>query len=544
MSPFCPSGVEDELHHRVTKRTARPPVSQLLLDSARRERGAFLFSIHLALLSLLVAAPAFAEGRRFGLVVGENRGLAAEEQLRFAESDARRVKEALVDVGGFSAQDVTAVTGADATALRTALTRLREAMGPGPHDRLVIYVSSHSGDGMLHLAGTELPLQELVDFMKTAPVQVGLLVVDACQSGKLTRLKGLKATDPPAMRVEASGVEGRVLISASGANEYAQESDALQGSYFTHYLVTGLRGAADASRDGKVTLDEVYGWAWARTIEATFSSLGGVQRPAFSVDLRGAGQLVLAEPQRSVSRLTLDVRAPGRWLVVSEATGNVFADVDKGEGPVSLALPGGTYRVQLRVPDGVMERVVAVPSSGGVTLSGGDLEQASLLRVARKGGEETRLVISAAAGLSSGLVLGLSAQPGAEVRVRRDGYLLGPLNQLTASFGWRDGSAISFHQTELELRLGTGHRFAWSAGSVAIGVETGPLLILQSGLPDLSSRTSLGLALALSLEGRVKLIGPLEAFVQGTAGGAVVKKLAGVTLAPRLGGTVGLALSF
>ena len=61
------------------------------------------------------------------------------------------------------------------------------------------------------------------------------------------------ATSAPAMRLEASGVEGRVLISASGANEYAQESDALQGSYFTHYLVTGLRGAADTSRDTRET---------------------------------------------------------------------------------------------------------------------------------------------------------------------------------------------------------------------------------------------------------------------------------------------------
>lgn len=495
-------------------------------------------------LLLLVALPAFADGRRFGLVLGENRGLGEEEQLRFAESDARRVKEALVDVGGFAAQDVASVIGGDASKLRSALARLKESMGEGPHDRLIIYVSSHSSDGTLHLAGTELPLQELVDFMKAAPVQVGLLVIDACQSGRVTRLKGLKATDAPAMRVEASGVEGRVLISASGVDEYAQESDALQGSYFTHYLVTGLRGAADTSRDGKVTLDEVYAWAWARTIEATFSSRGGVQRPAFSVDLRGAGQLVLAEPERSVSRLTLDVQAAGRWLVVSDAAGNVFADVEKGEGPMSLAVPGGSYRVQLRVPDGVLERVVMVPASGGVTLSGSDLEQASLLRVARKGGEETRLVFSAAGGVSSSLVTGVGVQPGAEVRFRRDGYLLGPLNQITASFGWRDGAALSFHQTELELRIGSGHRFTWSPASVALGVETGPLVIFQSGLPDASSRTSLGLVLGLSLEGRVKVAGPLEAFLQGSAGGALVKKLAGVTVVPRLSATVGLALAF
>ncbi len=501
----------------------------------------------LGLLVVSLALPSLAEGRRFALVVGENRGLVNEEQLRFAERDARRMGDALVDVGGFAAADVTAIGGADATSLRGALAQLRTAMGSGPNDRLLIYISSHAGDGVLHLAGTEFPLQELVDFLKAAPVQVGVLVIDACQSGRVTRLKGLKPSDaPPPTRIEASGVEGRVLISASGADEYAQESEALQGSYFTHYFVAGLRGAADSSRDGKVTLDEVYGWAWARTIEATFSSRGGVQRPAFAVDLRGAGQLVLAEPRRSASQLTLDVRAPGRWLIVAQETGQVFADVDKGEGPISLALPGGRYRVQLRLADSVLERDVTVPASGGATISGGDLEQASLLRVARKGGEETRVVISASGGVSSGLVTGLSAQPGAELRVRRDGFVIGFLNQLTATFGFRDGTPASgaFRQLELELRVGAGHRFPWTRGSLALGLELGPLLVLQSALPDGSSRTSLGLAACLALEGRAHIAGPVEAFVIGTGGGALVKKLVGPSIAPRLGVSLGLAVTF
>ena len=58
---------------------------------------------------------------------------------------------------------VTFHGGGHSSKLRSALGRLKESMGDGPHDRLIIYVSSHSSDGTLHLAGTELPLQELVD---------------------------------------------------------------------------------------------------------------------------------------------------------------------------------------------------------------------------------------------------------------------------------------------------------------------------------------------------------------------------------------------
>lgn len=495
-------------------------------------------------LTFLVLVSSTALASRYALVVGENRGLHDEELLRFAQTDAHKVEQALLDVGGFMSDQIVSVEGADAARLRAALNELRSRMGEGPHERLIIYVSSHAADGSLHLDGTAFPMQELVDFLKAAPVEVGVLVIDACQSGRVTKLKGVKASGAP--KLEATRLEGRVLISASGADEYAQESDALQGSYFTHYFVTGLRGAADTSGDGVVTLDEVYAWAWARTIEATFSSRGGVQRPAFAVELRGAGQLELSRPRASSSQLTIDVQPPGRWLVVSQATGTLFADVEKPKGALTLAIPPGSYRVQLRVTDGVLERVVTVPVRGAVTVSGGELEQASLVRVARKGGEEARVTFSAGASMTSGLVRGLELQPGAELRVRRDGYFLGPLNQLTASFNYRHGASTtdSFLQNELELRVGLGHRFAFSPGSVAVGLELGPLLMLQHALPNDTSRLSLGGVAALSVEGRLVLAGPVEAFVLGTAGGALVKKLPGITPVPRLSGVLGIAVTF
>jgi len=509
------------------------------------ERGGGLLRLA-ALLTALLVTSALAEPRRFALVIGENRGLVTEEHLRFAEADAQRFREALIEVGGVRPTDAVLLSGATAAQVRSALEGLTARMSGGPHERLVVFVSSHASDGALHLAGTELPLQELVDFVKAAPVQVGLLVVDACQSGSVTRLKGLRPADVPPTRLEATGVEGRVFISASGADEYAQESEALGGSYFTHFLVAALRGAADTSRDGRVTLDEAYAWAWGRTIEATFATRGGVQRPAFSVDLRGQGQLVLSEPGASKARLTLAVEAPGRWLVVADDTGAVLADVDKPAGPLTLAVPPGAYRVKLRTKDGLLEREVTVPATGSTVVRGEDLERASLVQVAAKGGPESSLVLSLGGGVASGLVAGLSVQPGAELRLRRDAHLVGPLNQVHAALAWRTGTssdAQPFTQHEVELRAGAGHRFAWRHGSVAVGLELGPLLVFQR-LPDASARTSLGLVGALDLEGRLKVGGPFELFLLGTGGAAVVKKLQGVGLTPRLAATAGVAFTF
>ena len=173
--------------------------------------------------TLLFASPALAQ-RRFALIVGENQGNAGDATLRFAEDDAQRMRDVLVEVGQVAPGDATLLLGATASTLRHALeglgATLRDAAQPG--NRLTLYVSSHAGDGALHLAGSELPLGELVDFVKQAPVDVGVLIIDACRAGSMTRVKGLVASGTPPVLIEATGLQGRVLISASGADEYAQ----------------------------------------------------------------------------------------------------------------------------------------------------------------------------------------------------------------------------------------------------------------------------------------------------------------------------------
>jgi uncharacterized caspase-like protein len=51
-----------------------------------------------------------------------------------------------------------------------------------------------------------------------------------------------------------------VILSASGANEAAQEVDELGHGVFTFYLLEGLAGKADTQQDGQVDLLELAGW--------------------------------------------------------------------------------------------------------------------------------------------------------------------------------------------------------------------------------------------------------------------------------------------
>lgn len=505
-----------------------------------------------ALLGLWLAAAAQApidEGHRWALVVGENHGLSSEETLRYAESDARRVLDVLQELGGVAPERSIPVYGTNAGKLREVLKQFsaRLAIEATKKDRMVVYVSSHAGEGAIHLAGTELPLSELAAFVRDAPVGVALLVVDACRSGGLTRLKGLKPTDGPPIRVEATDLSGHVFISASGADEYAQESEELQGSTFTHHWVTGLRGAADSSHDGRVTLEEAYAWAWARTLESTFATRGGLQQPAFKVDLHGQGELVLTELVRADGRITLDAPEAGRWLLVAQKSGAVVADVEKSAGPMVLAVPPGAYRVRLRANDGYFEKSVVVPSQGGAVVRATEFVDAPFIRVAAKGAEAPQLMLSAGVSLGSGLVSSVSLQLGAEVKLRREGEVLGPINLLDAVVAVRDGQSggvVTFHQVEFELRLGFGHRLQRGSFAAALGIELGAVGVWQTGFTGGERRLGLEPTALAATEVRWMFAPSYAVYVAAQGGAAAVKKSASTSVLPRFGAGAGIAAAF
>lgn len=186
-----------------------------------------------------------------------------------------------------------------------------------------------------------------------------------------------------------------------------------------------------------------------------------------------------------------------------------------------------------------------MPESGGAQVSGSDLEQASLVQLARKGGERPVMVLSAAGAFSSPLVRGPMFQIGGELKLRREGPLLGPINFVALRVALRDGRAVgtvNFQQTEVEPRLGAGHVFVDGRWRLSIALELGAVLVLQSDLPDASHRFGAEPTAVLALEGSLKLVGPLGLFLDGGFGGALVKRDAGLTAVPRGLAALGLRL--
>lgn len=305
------------------------------------------------ILCLLAAAVVHAApGRRLALVIGANRGDGGDEPLRFAEADASRMARVLTELGGFAKSDVVELKTPDAREAARTMAALEQRAGDearaGKPPLLLFYYSGHADADALHLAGSHIALQDLRRWLAASPAAVRLVVLDSCKSGALTRVKG--AHGAPAIEVRLSdelNTRGEAVLTSSTSDELARESDSFRGSFFTHHLVTGLRGAADRSKDGRVTLAEAYDYAYAHTV----AEAAGGQHPTFKFDLAGRGEVVLTSLDEAGAWLDFAAGTDGLFLIVGE-DGLVVGDVEVGKTPLKVAVAPGRYEVRKRTQAG------------------------------------------------------------------------------------------------------------------------------------------------------------------------------------------------
>lgn len=290
------------------------------------------------------------------VTIGNNLGELDELGLRFAERDAQQIADILRQHGGVSSRRVTLLLGESAQTVRRTLedlnAEIRGQVSAGQPSALVVFYSGHADATSLHLRGSSLPLDELKKLVQGSAAAMRLLIVDACRSGSITRVKGVKAAESFDIQIdESSAAEGMAILTSSAAGESSQESDRLRGSFFTHHLMNGLRGAADRNGDGRITLSEAYGYTYDQTLRSSGRTLS-LQHPTYLFDLRGREDLILTltdNAQGQLSRLHLHGRA--LYLVSEEREGGpLIAEIAPLRDNTTLLLPAGSYFVQQRLP--------------------------------------------------------------------------------------------------------------------------------------------------------------------------------------------------
>ncbi len=383
-------------------------------DRRRRTAGDLAASLVVGLLlfGLLLfglALPARAETHRLAVVASQNIGGAGTTPLRYADADAFKVGEVLVELCGFKREAVRVMPDVARAELLGALAEMARRSrtlsgGSGDQVLLVLFYSGHADREGLMLGRGRVSYEELHAAVELSGAQVQLQIIDACHAGSMTRKKG--ATAIPSFLTEVDGSlasKGRVVITSSAEDEYSQESDAIGSSYFTHFMVSGLRGAADENGDRRVTLDELYSYLYDETLFHTAGSRAGPQHPEYSFDLSGQGSIVLADLDTASASLVFP-SDEGLYTVFDRRNRSFVGELESPPQAVRLAVAPGAYIVQRRGEEDLKSAEVELSNGDQVDVDGlamveqefeDDIAKGLALRWKRR----TRVLVRAGAGV-------------------------------------------------------------------------------------------------------------------------------------------------
>ena len=216
-------------------------------------------------------------------------------KLKYAVNDAEAFYRLLVEENRVPPENVTLLTNEQAslTSLRSTLgTRIKNAARE--NDMVIIFFAGHGaterdaaspdGDGLekyllpfdtdpADLYTTALPMVEVGRILNRIRSERMVFIADACYSGgsggRTISVSGIRANIADGFLERVAGGRGKVIITASSANEVSVEKDELQHGVFTYYLLEGLRGKADLDRDAMITVDEAYRYVYEQVPRAT-----------------------------------------------------------------------------------------------------------------------------------------------------------------------------------------------------------------------------------------------------------------------------------
>lgn len=257
-----------------------------------------LHALRCLLVAALFSLTASAQTHRTALFVGNN-GAA----LFYAESDARRLRDTFVRLGGLHDGDAVLMQHVTPAEVQRAL----DAVSPS-----IIFFSGNAND----------PVYEQLK-------QLGTVA--------FFDLAGEGNDAPPEFTIDGA------RVTAKFANPKSKESDVIGAGYFGYHLATALIGSADDNGDGRVNWSEAVSWSLERTravlkFDAMALPAATDATPLTDLAARGEG-------------LMLPSAAPAGPYYVVDSRGAVYAETVKAGASRFLALPAGTYTLKRRLAD-------------------------------------------------------------------------------------------------------------------------------------------------------------------------------------------------
>ena len=333
------------------------------------------------------------EIKRFAIVVGANNGGPDRIMLKYAVSDAVSLSKVLEDMGGVSEGDSILLEDPDRKTFFSQMKKLNQKINNARSEyrrvEVIFYYSGHSDEKNILIGKEKISYKKFRDTINRMEADIRIAILDSCASGAFTRLKGGKKRSPFLFDT-AYDMKGFAFMTSSSSDEASQESDRLKGSFFTHYLISGMRGAADMTRDGRITLNEAYQYAFSETLSQTQKTMSGPQHPNYNIQMTGTGDVVMTDIRKSSSVLVIGKNISGRIFIHNQE--NVLVvEINKPYGRnIEIGLEQGKYRI-INIREGkIYESTIPLPEGKSVELKIDQLKETDKIFTKARG-EQTIL---------------------------------------------------------------------------------------------------------------------------------------------------------
>jgi hypothetical protein len=372
----------------------------------------------LALLCVLTAQASAAESTTLVLVVASNRGPALDRPpLQYADDDGAKYREVFASLAGEDntvllteldadsarlfphlADKVQAPTrGNVVTAGERLARRAREVQRAGGHVGFYFVFAGHGdvdgGRGFLELADSAFTSEDVEGLLRVVGADEAHVILDSCNSFFVINPRkpgGRRFATPKdaAEKLAKQLPNVGVFLSTSAESEVFEWSE-LQSGVFSHAVRSGLMGAADANRDGRVSYEELA--AFVETAAAEIKN--PAYRPkVFARGPNGDDERTLFDLSR-VRGLAVRIDDAGALrLAARDSDGLRWLDAHKEEGQsLELHLPGllaGRLDIERLSSTGAVEARYAVGAATASPVVLAALSPEPVPSTAARGGRE------------------------------------------------------------------------------------------------------------------------------------------------------------
>ncbi|HMK37082.1 MAG TPA: ankyrin repeat domain-containing protein [Desulfomonilaceae bacterium] len=254
-------------------------------------------------------APPLKTGDLYALVVGVSKYRDGKiPKLELSDKDARAFGDFLKAQNEvFKETRVTYLLNEKATKSEVEKHLYYTLPKAGKDDTVILFFSGHGAfdpirpseflflpyDVEPEFIGTTGVKMTGLEFLKGVNAERVLIIADACYAGGFSPMKSKSLPSMDSFLQEVRNSSGRAIITSAKPEQLSWEAPNAKNSVFTNNLLEGLKGKADKDKDGMVTLNEAYEYAYAKTKDET----AGHQHPQFEGKIVGAFPLSFVGPR-------------------------------------------------------------------------------------------------------------------------------------------------------------------------------------------------------------------------------------------------------